>query len=155
MTLIDREGDAKTFVVPDTKAKTLQSIARPVVDGTATIITDSHPAYDRIRRYFRGHEVIDHSKSYVRGLIHTNFAESYHSLLKRGVIGTFHHVSEKHLPRYLSEFEFRWNSRKTTDSARTASAIAATGGKRLTYKPLKATPKGTMEQLFPEGPDPL
>ena len=72
----------------------------------------------------------------MRGLVHTNFAESYHSLLKRGIVGTFHHVSEKHLPRYL-EFSFRWNSRKTTDSARTDAAIAATGGKRLTYKPLR------------------
>lgn len=73
--------------------------------------------------------------------MHTNFAESYHSLLKRGIVGTFHHVSAKHLPRYLEEFAFRWNSRKATDGTRTEAAIAATGGKRLTYKPLTA-PKG-------------
>ena len=70
----------------------------------------------------------------MRGVIHTNFAESYHSLLKRGIFGTFHHVSEKHLHRYLSEFAFRWNSRKATDGARTAEAIIAAEGKRLYYR---------------------
>jgi hypothetical protein len=69
--------------------------------------------------------------------------------LKRGIIGTFHHISEKHLPRYLKEFEFRWNSRHISDGDRTASAIKATEGKRLTYRPLKATPKGRIAQMFP------
>jgi transposase-like protein len=82
-------------------------------------------------------------------ILHTNFPESYHSLLKRGIIGTFHHVSEKHLHRYLREFEFRWNSRKVTDGARPVAAIDAAGGKRLTYKPLKAAKAETLAPLFP------
>lgn len=135
MTLVDREGEARTVVVPDTKKRTLQAIARPIVDKSATIITDSNLSYQGLDEYFRAHHSVDHSKEFVRAVIlHTNFAESYHSLLKRGLIGAFHHVSEKHLPRYLREFEFRWNSRKATDGERTAKAIAATGGKRLTYR---------------------
>jgi transposase-like protein len=110
-------------------------------------MTDNFTSYDDFKKHFKRHEFVDHSKTFVRGIVHTNFAESYHSLLKRGIFGTFHHVSEKHLPRYLKEFEFRWNSRKTSDGDRTNAAIAATGGKRLTYKPLKATPKGTLYQL--------
>lgn len=85
--------------------------------------------------HFRAnHGVINHSKSYVRGILHTDFAESYHSLLKRGILGTFRRVSEQHLPRYLREFEFRWNSRKDTDGERTFSAIKGAKGKRLTYR---------------------
>jgi len=138
MTLVDRKGEARTAVVPDAKKKTLQTIAMPMVDKSATIITDSHPSYDGLAQHFAAHHAVDHSKHYVRSVIlHTNFAESYHSLLKRGIIGAFHHVSEKHLPRYLNEFEFRWNSRKITDGERTEKAIMAADGKRLTYKPLR------------------
>lgn len=150
MTLIDREGEVRTVVVPNTKKSTLQAIAKPLIDKSATIVTDAHLSYEGLSQHFAAHHVVDHSKHYVRAVImHTNFAESYHSLLKRGLIGTFHHVSEKHLPRYLNEFEFRWNSRKTTDGDRTNAAISATAGKRLTYKPLKSPRRGTLSQLFP------
>src|SRR5208282_3263874 len=105
------------------------------VDKSATIITDSHVGYTGLDEHFRAHHTVDHSKEFVRAVIlHTNFAESYHSLLKRGLIGTFHHVSEKHLPRYLREFEFRWNSRKATDGERTCAAIRSPKGKRLLYE---------------------
>lgn len=108
MTLIDREGDVKTVKVPNVRKGTLQSLARPIVDQSATIITDAHMSYEGIGEYFAGHHTVDHSKTFVRGVImHTNFAESYHSLLKRGIIGAFHHVSDKHLPRYLAEFDRR------------------------------------------------
>lgn len=137
MTLIDREGDARTFMVPNTKKKTLQAIARPNIDGAAIIITDGNISYDGLYKHFRAHFAVDHSKQFVRGLIvHTNFAESYHSLLKRGLIGAFHHVSKRHLPRYLAEFELRWNTRKMSDGERTDRVIKAAEGKRLTYRPL-------------------
>ena len=58
----------------------------------------------------------------------------FHALLKRGIMGSFHHVSEKHLPKYLREFEFRWNHRHETDGERTVAAIVASRGKRLMYK---------------------
>ena len=137
MTLIDREGHAVTTVVPNVRKSTLQEIAKPIVDKSATIITDAHLSYEGLGDHFHAHHAVDHSKHYVRAVIlHTNFAESYHSLLKRGLIGTFHHVSEKHLPRYLNEFEFRWNSRSVSDGDRTKSAIRGAEGKRLTYRPL-------------------
>jgi hypothetical protein len=105
------------------------------VDGRAHIITDEHRAYTGIERHLASHHTVDHSKSYVRSIIfHTNFAESYHSLLKRGIVGSFHHVSAKHLSRYLREFEFRWNSRSATDSERTVAAIRGADAKRLTYR---------------------
>lgn len=137
MTLIDREGRAVALKVPNVKKATLQKIAQPMVDKSATIVTDSHLAYEGIDQHFAAHHTVDHSKQFVRGVIlHTNFAESYHSLLKRGLIGAFHHVSAEHLDRYLAEFSFRWNTRHDTDGQRTEAAIRATEGKRLTYKPL-------------------
>jgi transposase-like protein len=134
MTLIERGGDVRTFKVPNTKGSTLKTIVRPNVDDTALIVTDENAAYRGLNRHFANHGVINHSKSFVRGILHTNFAESYHSLLKRGILGTFHHVSEQHLPRYLREFEFRWNSRKITDGERTFLAIKSAKGKRLVYQ---------------------
>lgn len=135
LTLVDRDGDARTFPVPNTKKVTLQAIARPNIDGSATIMTDENLSYSGIGEHFNAHLSVDHSKTYVRSMIvHTNFAESYHSLLKRGLIGAFHHVSEHHLPRYLREFEFRWNRRKVTDGERFADAIAGASGKRLLYQ---------------------
>lgn len=138
MTLVDRTGDARQVVIPDTKKDTLHELARPLVDRSAMIVTDANPSYNGLHRHFAAHHMVDHSKTFVRGvIIHTNFAESYHSLLKRGIFGAFHHISEKHMHRYLAEFAFRWNSRKTSDGDRTSAAIKATSGKRLTYRPLK------------------
>ncbi len=71
---------------------------------------------------------------YARGTAHVNTAESFFSLLKRGVYGTFHHVSKRHLHRYATEFEFRWNHRKVKDGVRTVAALRATEGKRLVYR---------------------
>lgn len=71
---------------------------------------------------------------YARGPIHTNTVESFYSLLKRGLVGTFHHVSAKHLRRYTGEFDFRWNTRKVTDAERTVAALKGVEGKRLFYR---------------------
>jgi len=134
MTLIDREGDVKTVKVPNVRKGTLQALARPIVDKSATIITDAHLSYEGIGEHFAGHHTVDHSKTFVRGVImHTNFAESYHSLLKRGIIGAFHHISDKHLPRYLAEFDRRWNTRNDRDGERTVNVINTAFGRRLTY----------------------
>ena len=139
MTLVDRDGDAVGVVVPDTTKRTLEAVAKPIVDRSATIMTDGNPSYANLDDYFHGHHAVDHNKEFVRAvIIHTNFAESYHSLLKRGLIGAFHHVSAEHLHRYVDEFSFRWNSRTETDGERTERALRATNGKRLTYKPLVA-----------------
>lgn len=137
MTLVDRDGDAVGIVVPDTKRRTLEAVAKPIVDRSATIMTDGNPSYENLDQYFHGHHEVDHDKQFVRAfIIHTNFAESYHSLLKRGLIGAFHHVSAHHLHRYVNEFSYRWNTRKISDGERTERAISAARGKRLTYRPL-------------------
>lgn len=139
MTLIDREGDVKTVKVPNVRKGTLQELARPIVDQSATIMTDAHLSYTGLSEHFHGHHTVDHSKTFVRGVImHTNFAESYHSLLKRGIIGAFHHISDKHIPRYLAEFDRRWNTRMERDGDRTVSVIKTAFGKRLTYEEVVA-----------------
>ncbi len=79
-------------------------------------------------------EDVDKNGEYVRGNSHVNTCESIHALLKRGIIGTFHHISKQHLHRYLSEFDFRFNARKSCDGERTLQAIQGFEGKRLMYK---------------------
>lgn len=141
MTLVERDGRARTFPIPNTRMSTMQLPIRATVDDTAHIVTDKHKSYVGLERDFASHGTIDHSKEYVRGILHTNFAESYHSLLKRSIVGTFHHVSQQHLPMYLHEFEFRWNSRKETDGVRTEKAISGVKGKRLMYRDPQQQPK--------------
>lgn len=133
--LIQRDGEARSVVVEDVKAKTLKGIIRNEVEGTAHIMTDQMASYHGLGKEFASHGTVDHSaQEYVRGVIHVNFSESYFSLLKRGIIGAFHHVSKKHLQRYLEEFDFRWNRRKISDSERVLAAVAGTEGKRLYYR---------------------
>ena len=95
------------------------------VDTAARLITDELPAYRRAGRHFEGghHRVRHGAREYVRGDIHTNTIEGFFSLLKRGVYGTFHSVSKKHLHRYLHEYEFRHNNRHCDDGERTVRAI--------------------------------
>ena len=137
MTLIDREGEAVAMKVQNVRKGTLQSAAKPIVDKSANIVTDAHLSYEGLDAHFHSHHTVDHSQTFVRGIIfHTNFAESYHSLLKRGIIGSFHHISDKHMDRYLAEFSWRWNSRQSKDGDRAAKTIAAAKGKRLRYSTL-------------------
>ncbi|WIW55157.1 transposase [Mesorhizobium mediterraneum] len=85
--------------------------------------------------HFYSHHSVDHSKEYVRSwFIHTSFAESYHSLFKRGIFGAFHQVSAKHLGRYLSEFDYRWHTRRDSDGSRTLGAIGTAFGRRMMYR---------------------
>jgi len=100
------------------------------------IMTNESPAYHGLGFSFAGgHQTVTHSKGeYVRGEVHINTAESLFALLKRGVHGTFPHVSKHHLHRYCDEFGFRWDHRKVTDGERTVAAIRQTAGKRLTYR---------------------
>ena len=78
---------------------------------------------------------MNHSEGeYVRGTAHTNTVEGYFSLFKRGIVGAYHHVGEKHLHRYLAEFDFRYNARKDSDAMRTMAALKGVEGKRLQYK---------------------
>lgn len=136
MVLVERNGRARSMVLADITGKTLKGAIRENVARNSMILTDEMKSYQGIGAEFDwGHLTVNHgSGEYERGGVHTNTAESYFALLKRGVTGSFHHVSRKHLNRYCDEFAFRWSERDITDGARTFKAIAAGEGKRLTYK---------------------
>ena len=136
--LIERGGRARSHTVDRVNARALKGAIREEVDRGARIITDEWAAYRGIGREFAGgHETVCHSRGeYARGDVNSNSAESYFALLKRGVHGTFHSVSRKHLNLYCGEFSFRWSQRKVTDEERAEAAMGAVGGKRLSYKDL-------------------
>jgi hypothetical protein len=112
-----------------------QAVIESVDISNARLYTDEWPAYRSVGRHFaKGHESVRHGAlEYSRGNVHVNSAESFFALLKRGVHGTFHHVSKQHLQRYCDEFAFRWNHRKTSDRERTESALRLAPGCRLVY----------------------
>ena len=105
-------------------------------------MTDDARIYRKIAKRFASHDAVNHSAGeYARGDAHTNTVEGYFSILKRGLIGTFHHVSPQHLGRYVSEFDFRYNTRTAkgfTDAERSDLALKRITGKRLTYRRTKA-----------------
>jgi len=136
MALVSRDGNAHAEVIPDVTAKTLKTAIRENVDASARICTDEWRSYFGIGKDFEGgHQIVAHSKGeYSRGDVHTNTAECFFSLIKRGMMGTFHSVSKRHLHRYVSEFQFRWNSRKVDDGERIRRAVRGAEGKRLRYR---------------------
>lgn len=134
--LVERGGRARARVIPDLTASTLKAAVRSQVDPSARLMTDENRAYLGLGSEFAGgHEVVNHSAGeYARGDATTNTVEGFFGLFKRGVMGSFHHISEKHMNRYLNEFSFRRDLRKVTDSERTVEAIRAAEGKRLMYR---------------------
>jgi transposase-like protein len=111
------------------------------VDPSARLMTDKFSSYIGADKMFASHETVDHGRAeYVRGDVHVNTAEAYFGLLKRGIFGTYHHVSKRHLHRYLAEFDFRWNERTVADGVRAGLAAQGAEGKRLTFKPLRSSP---------------
>lgn len=134
--LVERGGDVRAMPIERVNARTLKKAIRENVDKASMILTDEWSAYQGIGKEFkRGHFTVNHGDGeYARGGAHTNTAESYFALLKRGIYGSFHHVSKRHLHRYCDEFSFRWNSRKATDGERTREALRMAEGRRLTYK---------------------
>lgn len=138
LALVERGGNVRAMRVPNVGGETLRRALRENVHPDSTIMTDGHASYRGLEKEFSGgHEAVNHeANEYVRGNAHINTDESYFALLKRGIIGTYHHVSGKHLPRYLSEFDQRWNTRAMPDAERAVLAVQGAAGKRLTYKPL-------------------
>lgn len=136
MVMLERNGSARSLVLPSVTSESLRSAIREHVRRDAILVTDECQAYKRVgKEQTRGHYRVNHTaREYARGDIYTNTAESYFAILKRGINGTFHAVSKKHLHRYVDEFSFRWNTRKDTDGARTVKAIRAAVGKRLMYR---------------------
>lgn len=136
MAMVERNGNIISKPVANVTAKTLKSAIREAVSKEAKIVTDEYKSYTGIGKEFKGgHETVNHGLGeYAKGDINTNTAESFFALLKRGVHGTFHHISKKHLSRYCNEFSFRWDNRKVTDGERTENTIKGFIGKRLMLK---------------------
>jgi transposase-like protein len=136
LALVERDGEVRSFRMANVTGDELKGAIRRNVDKQAHIRTDAFKSYKGLDREFASHEVVNHMDEYVRGDVHTNTAENYFSILKRGIDGVYHHVSEAHLPRYLAEFDFRYNHRVGagySDSDRTVAALLGAEGKRLMY----------------------
>ena len=135
--LVERGGRVRSQVVPSVAARTLRPILIAHLDAKTFLMTDDAGQYRHMHKDFH-HEVINHGVGeYVRGEAHTNTVESYFATLKRGITGTYHHVSQQHLKRYLAEFDFRHNERtalEVTDAERATKAVRGVVGKRLTYQ---------------------
>lgn len=144
LTLVERDGRARSFHVPRVTARTLRPIIVSTAHRASHLMTDGARMYPAVGKEFASHSSVDHAAGeYVRmGFHHSNTVENFFSILKRGVIGTYHHVSEAHLARYLAEFDFRYSNRSglgVTDTMRADEAVRGVVGKRLTYdQPRKA-----------------
>ncbi len=140
--LVERGGSARSFHVEDADIATVQRIIRENVDLASRLQTDASPLYTAIGKEFADHGSVRHTLGeyvkYVNGeAIHNNSAESFFSVFKRGMKGVYQHCAEKHLHRYLAEFDFRHNARVALgvgDSQRTDRIVAGVVGKRLTYR---------------------
>lgn len=138
--LVERGGNVRSFhhQKPVT-GKNLKQVIRENVTPESHIMTDDFGAYRGLKKEYRRHSTIRHKwHVYARKegdvLISTNTIEGYFSILKRGINGVYHHVSKRHLHRYLSEFDFRYNGRDIDDGARAMLAIKGAAGKRLMYR---------------------
>src|ERR1700716_1239086 len=139
LALVERDGSVRSFSVPNVSAKTLRPLIVTNINRASFLMTDEATVYTQIGREFSGHGTVNHSaEEYVRAQFwHTNTVENYFSILKRGIIGTYHHVSAGHLHRYGAEFDFRYNYRVGlgfSDMQRTEIAAAGIYDKRLTYR---------------------
>ncbi len=138
VSLVERGGDVRSFHVARLTKANIYPLMRENISKDAHLMSDEAQTYVTIGREFAKHSAVNHfNKEYVRGIAHVNTLESFFNIFKRGVMGTFHHVGEQHLQRYLREFDFRYNNRAklgVTDEERTAKALKGISGKRLTYR---------------------
>jgi transposase-like protein len=138
--LVERGGEVRAKHVASVSMKTLRETLTKVASLESTLMTDDSPVSRKLRKEFKAHGVVVHSKGeYVKkdGVTHTQTIESFFAILKRGINGSFHSVSEQHLQRYVDEFAFRWNARSSLgieDAERAARMVKGASGKRLTYR---------------------
>jgi transposase-like protein len=136
--LVERGGSVRSHHVSTVNATTLRPIIAKQVRQETAIMSDDSVHANQLGIGFRSHETVRHGiGEYVRGEAHTNTIEGYFSILKRGIVGTYHHVSEQHLKRYLAEFDFRYNERAALDvddTERALKSLKGVVGKRLMYR---------------------
>jgi transposase-like protein len=138
MALVERGGPVRTFHIDGTTTGTMLPIIRANIHRETAIMTDEASWHRGLYKDFASHEAVNHTaKEYVRGTITTNTVEGYFSIFKRGMKGVYQHCKEKHLHRYLAEFDFRYNTRVAlgyNDYQRAELAAKGIAGKRLTYR---------------------
>lgn len=145
LTLVERDGSAVSFHVANVTSATLRPIITASANKASAIMTDESPVYGKIGAEFANHHAVNHSANeYVRvgAYVHSNTAENFFSIFKRGIMGVYHSVSEAHLHRYLSEFDFRYSNRSglgVEDAERAARALKGAMGKRLKYQTFDQT----------------
>jgi transposase-like protein len=133
--LVERGGNVLAQAIARVTAKKLRVLATRHIDKSSILMTDEFTSYRPVGKLFAGHGVVNHSQGiYHKDDCGVNTAESFFAILKRGHYGIYHHMSKRHLPRYVTEYEFRWNQRKVTDAERREAALRGAEGKRLTYK---------------------
>lgn len=137
LSLVERGGKVRSQHLASVNPRNLRDILTAQLKRGTAVMTDDAGQYRLVGRDFP-HESVNHGiGEYVRGGVHTNTIEGYFSILKRGVNGVYHHVSQQHLKRYLAEFDFRYNERSALgveDVERANKAIRGVEGKRLTYR---------------------
>ena len=138
VSLVERDGQKRSLHGANVNHKTVGPILLEQVAKKTRLMTDETSVYNKVGREFSSHEKVTHSGGeYARGDVTTNIVESSFAILKRGLYGTFHHVSEAHLQRYATEFDFKWNHRAKlgfSDLARTMQALKGIAGKKLMYR---------------------
>jgi len=135
MTLVERGGRARSIKVDKLDANTVYRVLAENVKKDTRLHTDEASYYVGPGKAFASHEFITHAADeYARGDVHTNTIEGYFSIFKRGMKGTYQHCGEQHLQRYLTEFDFRYNTRELDDFTRATVALKQAEGKRLTYR---------------------
>jgi transposase-like protein len=136
--LVERGGNVRTFHVPVADKPSVQKIVKENIAHESRLHTDESPLYFGAGQHFSAHETVKHTAGeYARDDVHTNSAEGYFSIFKRGMRGVYQHCKEKHLHRYLAEFDHRYNHRVAlgySDIDRTLAAIKGIEGKRLMYR---------------------
>jgi len=134
--ILERNGNLITQVVPNTQQNTLEEIIKNNIKKGSTIYTDEWYRNSNLSRDFN-HQIVNHSaKQYVNEKAHTNSIENFWSHLKRGVYGTYHWISRKHLQSYIDEFTLRYNTRKYEEQDRLSLVFSSVVGQRLTYQQL-------------------
>jgi hypothetical protein len=138
LSLLERGGSVRSFHIPVADAATVAGIVSQNIAKESRLHTDESKLYKSVGEQFAKHETVKHSAGeYVRGDVHSNTIEGYFSVFKRGMRGTYQHCKEKHLHRYLAEFDFRYNNRQAlgvNDPERADTLAAGIVGKRLTYR---------------------
>ena len=138
LTLVERGKGSRSFHVDGTAAADLLPVIKANVDPKTQVMTDEAGQYAHLKKHFAGHDFVRHgADEYGRGIVHTNTVEGFYSVFKRGMKGVYQHCAEKHLHRYVAEFDFRYNNRiklGVDDAARTVNALQGIVGKRLTYR---------------------